>query len=53
VVPTEDAGFRAEPFIQSPITRFAATTLPWVCLQDSVFWIGATPPTLWTSFAAN
>jgi hypothetical protein len=44
-VPTKDAGSQAGPFTQSPTTRFAATTLPLVCPQVSVFWIEATPPT--------
>jgi hypothetical protein len=42
---TEDGGSRAGPFTQSLTKHFAATTLPLVCLQVSVFWIAATPPT--------
>jgi hypothetical protein len=39
--------------IQSLITHFDATTLPLVCLMDSVFWIAVTQPTSWTSFVGK
>ncbi len=47
------AGSQAEPSTRWPTEPFAVTTLGWVCPTASGFSTAQTPPTSWTSFAAN